>query len=122
MQTSDILLLQSDPRIADLLMRSLAEQSHRVRVAQSIEDLLQAAAKHQPRAIVLDLETASLKDLKALKQQFQSIRVVCNHRVADEEMWTETLSAGADDFCPSSDTRAILNAIASAGQVCAVAA
>jgi hypothetical protein len=28
--------------------------------------------------------------------------------VADEEMWTRTLSAGADDCCPSSDMRGIL--------------
>jgi len=122
MQTTDILLLQSDSRIADVLMRSLAEQSQRVRVAKSIEDLLQAAAKHQPRAIVLDLETVSLADLKALKQQFQSIRVICNHRIADEEMWTETLGAGADDFCPSADTRAIVNSISSAASARAVAA
>ena len=43
-----------------------------------------------------------------LKKEFQGIRVICNHRVADEEMWTRTLSAGADDCCPSSDMRGIL--------------
>ena len=122
MQTSDILLLQSDPRIADMLMRSLSESSHRVRLAKSIEELHQAAAKHQPRAIVLDLETASLADLKVLKEHFQNIRIVCSHRIADEEMWSEILGAGADDFCPSSDTRAILNAIACSAQARAIAA
>jgi DNA-binding NtrC family response regulator len=122
MQTSDILLLQSDPRIADMLMRSLNEQSQRVRLTKSVEDLIHAAAKHQPRAIVLDLETASLTDLKVLKEQFQGIRIVCNHRIADEEMWTETLGAGADDFCPSADTRAILHAVVGAPPARAVAA
>ena len=68
------------------------------------------AAKHQPSAIIVDLEAASLSEVEELKREFQGTRIVCNHRVADEEMWTRTLTAGADDFCPSNDVRAILSA------------
>jgi DNA-binding NarL/FixJ family response regulator len=103
-----IVLLQSDPNVAQTLAASLANSFHRVHVARSLDELRHAAAKHQPLAIILDLESASLHDVELLKKQFQGIRVICNHRVADEEMWTRTLSVGADDCCPSSDMRGIL--------------
>jgi DNA-binding NarL/FixJ family response regulator len=103
-----IVLLQSDPNVAQTLAASLSNSFHRVHVARSMDELRHATAKHQPLAIVLDLESASLNDVESLKKEFQGIRVICNHRVADEEMWTRTLSVGADDCCPSSDMRGIL--------------
>jgi|ERR1041385_649232 DNA-binding NarL/FixJ family response regulator len=110
MQHMSILLLQSDPQVAQTLTASLANSFHRVHVAGSVEELRHSAAKDRPYAIIVDLETASLEDVESLKQEFQGIRVICNHRVADEEMWTRTLNAGVDDFCHSSDTRAIIMA------------
>ena len=103
-----IVLLQSDPNVAQTLAASLSNSFHRVHVARSLDELRHATAKHQPLAIILDLESASLHDVELLKKEFQGIRVICNHRVADDEMWTRTLSAGADDCCPSSDMRGIL--------------
>jgi DNA-binding NarL/FixJ family response regulator len=95
-----------------MLTASLSNSFHGVHVARSVEELRYTAARHRPYAIILDLESATLSDVEALKQEFQSIRIICNHRVADEEMWTKTLSVGADDCCPSSDTRGILSAAA----------
>ncbi|OLE14641.1 MAG: hypothetical protein AUG89_01110 [Acidobacteria bacterium 13_1_20CM_4_56_7] len=109
MQHTNIVLLQSDPNTAQTLAALLANSFHSVYVANSINELRYAAAKHRPDAIVLDLESASLADVEALKKEFAGVRVICNHRVADEEMWTRTLSVGADDCCPSSDTRGILS-------------
>ncbi len=111
-----IVLLQSDPNVAQTLAASLSNSFHRVHVARSLDELRHATAKHQPLAIILDLESASLHDVELLKKEFQGIRVICNHRVADEEMWTRTLSAGADDCCPSSDMRGILFAAVRAEQ------
>ena len=51
----------------------------------------------------------ALAEVETLKKEFEGVRVICNHRVADEEMWTRSLSVGADDCCPSSDTRGILS-------------
>lgn len=110
MQHTNIVLLQSDPKIAQTLASLLADSFHRVHVARSVEELHRAAAKHHPSAIVLDLESAPLAEVEALKKEFEAVKVICNHRVADEEMWTQTLSAGADDCCPSSDMRGILSA------------
>ena len=108
MQQTHVLLLQSDPNVAQTLAQSLANSFHGVHVAQSVDELRHAAAKHQPFAIIVDLETASLRDVESLKRDFQETRIVCNHRVADEEMWTRSLNVGADDCCPSSDMRGIL--------------
>jgi len=79
-----------------------------VHVATTMDELRHAAAKNHPYAIILDLETVNLGEVEALKKDFQETRIVCNHRVADEEMWTRSLSAGADDCCPTSDMRGIL--------------
>jgi DNA-binding NarL/FixJ family response regulator len=108
MQPTNVVLLQSDATIAQTLATSLSNSFHHVHVAQSMDDLRHAAAKHHPFAIIVDLETATLGDVESLKRDFRETRIVCNHRVADEEMWTRSLSAGADDCCPSSDMRGIL--------------
>ena len=108
MQHSSIVLLQSDPNVAQMLSASLTNSFHNVHVVQSVDELRHSAAKHHPYAIILDLESASFADLESLKQEFREVRIVCNHRVADEEMWTRTLTAGADDCLPSDDTRSIL--------------
>lgn len=110
MQPIHIVLLQSDPQVAKMLAASLSNSFHGVHVARTIDELRKVTAKHRPHAIILDLESATIDDVETLKREFAGIKIICNHRVADEEMWTKTLSAGADDCCPSSDTRGILSA------------
>jgi DNA-binding NtrC family response regulator len=109
MQHTNVVLLQSDPKVAETLAGLLANSFHKVHVARSIDELRSAVAKHHPAAMVLDLESASINDVAALTKEFNGVRVICNHRVPDEEMWTSTLSAGAEDCCPSSDMRGILS-------------
>jgi len=110
MRPTNVVLLQSDPGVAQMLAASLSNSFHGVHVAQSLDEVRRTVVKHRPYAIILDLESASLADVENLKQEFQGTRIICTHRVADEEMWTKTLTAGADDCCPSSDTRGILSA------------
>lgn len=110
MQPTNIVLLQSDPTVAEMLTVSLSNSFHGVHVATSVDELRRAVAKHRPYAVVVDLESATFAEVEALKQEFAGIRIICNHRVADEEMWARTLSIGADDCCPSSDMHGILMA------------
>ena len=110
MQPTHIVLLQSDPQVAQMLAESLSNSFHGVHVARSIDELRHTTAKCRPHAIILDLESATIDDVETLKREFAGTKIICNHRVPDEEMWTKTLSAGADDCCPSSDTRGILSA------------
>jgi len=60
--------------------------------------------------VILDLELSSLSDVEQLSREFPDVSIVCNHRIADEQMWTATLNAGATDCCPSSDTKGIARA------------
>jgi DNA-binding NarL/FixJ family response regulator len=108
MQSANVVLLQSNPDIAKTLTAMLLNSFKQVHVAKSVDELRHTAVKHRPAAIVLDLESATLAEVETLKKEFAGVRVICNHRVADEEMWTRTLNVGADDCCPSSDTRGIL--------------
>ena len=111
MSQTTVVLLQSDPNIAQSLVSSLSNSFHRVLLTKSLDELRQTALKQRPAAIIVDLETATLEDVELLKHEFAGIRIVCNHRVADEEMWSRTLTAGADDCCPSSDVRGLLAAV-----------
>ena len=110
MQPCNIVLLQSDPQVAQTLVASLSNSFHRVHVVLTISDLHEIVARHRPFAVVLDLESATVADVESLTREFQGVRILCNHRVADEEMWTRTLSAGADDCFRTSDMRGILSA------------
>ena len=116
MPATHIVMLQSDPHVANLLSSALRDSFHGVHVAKSVDDLRHVIAKHHPSAIILDLEAAGFSAIGELKREFNETRIVCNHRVADEEMWTQTLTAGADDFCFSGDVHAILSAAAPAIQ------
>jgi DNA-binding response OmpR family regulator len=108
MQSTNVVMLQSDPNVAQSLAASLANSFSGVHVARNMDELRNTASKHRPNAIILDLETASFEDVESLKQDFEGIPIICNHRVADEEMWSKTLTAGGDDCWASSDMRGIV--------------
>jgi DNA-binding NtrC family response regulator len=110
MKASSVVLLQSDPSIAHLLTVSLSNSFRLVHVARSLDELRKSIAKHKVEAVILDMESASLSDVQDLSSRMPGIRIVCNHRVADEELWMAALSAGAADCCATSDTKAIINA------------
>ena len=73
-----------------------------------MQEMRHIIAKHRPRVVILDMELSGLGDIKQLHQEFPGVSIVCTHRLADEEMWTAALAAGADDIYPSSDTLGIL--------------
>jgi hypothetical protein len=54
------------------------------------------------------METASISDVERLSREFPQACIVCTHRLADEDMWTAAVNAGAADVCPPSDTRGIV--------------
>ena len=107
---SSVVLLQSDPGIAQSLTASLLMSFRSVYVAGSIEELRVSILKHRARVVILDIEMASLPEVERLSHEFPGLSVVCTHRLADEEMWTAALSAGASDICPTYDTPSILSA------------
>src|ERR1700674_2306238 len=110
MHSPNVVLLQSNPEISRSLAAALSGSFCAIHLATSFEELWDRIAKHRAGVAIVDLEMASLSDLAKLTRELPGACVVCNHRLADEEMWAEALSAGATDVCPSSDTAAIVSA------------
>ena len=123
MQPLNVVLLQSDARVAQSLVSALANTFSSVRQVQSLGDLRSSIAKHRAGIAILDMEAASMSDVEHLSREFPKACIVCTHRLADEEMWTAAVNAGAVDVCPASDTRGILRtALRNASIVQSVAA
>jgi DNA-binding NarL/FixJ family response regulator len=110
MQSPNVVLLLSDPGMAQSLTSALSQSFRSVFQVQSVSELRSSIAKHRARVAILDMETASLSDVERLAHDFPGASIVCTHRLADEEMWTAALNAGAADICPPSDTGGIVRA------------
>jgi DNA-binding NtrC family response regulator len=117
MQPLHVVLLQSDSGISQNLIASLSNSASHVHLVRSSEELRRSIVNNHAGAVILDLELPSFSDVEQLSREFPDVSIVCNHRVADEQMWTESLNAGASDCCPSSDTRGMARAaLANASQ------
>jgi hypothetical protein len=68
-------------------------------------------AQTQAKAVVLDMEAVSLAEIQQFVQDFPFVTLVCNHRLADDEVWKTAMNAGADDCYDSRDTRGISTAV-----------
>src|ERR1700686_2612798 len=110
-QPLHVVLLQSDLGVTQSLIASLCNFFCSVRAARSYRDLRADLAEPGADVAILDLEMASISEVARLSHDFPGICIVCNHRLADEEMWTATLNAGAADCCPSHDPLAMVRAV-----------
>jgi DNA-binding NtrC family response regulator len=117
MQPLNVVLLQSDSRVAQSLVAALANSCSSVRQVESLSELRSNIAKHRAGIAIVDMEAASISDVEHLSREFPKACIVCTHRLADEDMWTAAVSAGAADVCPPSDTRCILRAALRNGSV-----
>ncbi len=110
MEPLSVVLLQSDSRTAQSLVASLCNSFHSVHALRSAAELRPNIAKYRADVVILDMEMVPVSEVERLCREFPRACIVCTHRLADEEMWTAALNAGAADICPSSDTRGILTA------------
>ncbi|HJT01960.1 MAG TPA: hypothetical protein VJ756_22900 [Terriglobales bacterium] len=69
-----------------------------------------AIPKYRAQVVIVDLELVSRTEVEWLRREFPGICLVCTHRLADDEMWTEMVEAGASDLCYSADCQSILSA------------
>jgi|SRR5271170_1781379 len=116
MPSHHVVLLQSDSLVRQSLVSALSNSFDSVHLARSLSELRSSIVRHHARIAILDLEQASLSDVKGLSRDFPGAFIVCTHRCADEDMWTAAVNAGAADVCPASDTNGIVRAaLGSAG-------
>jgi len=110
MQSLTVVLLQGDAGVAQSLVSALSQAFSSVQQVQSLDELRHRIAKHRAEVAILDIEAAPLNEIEHLSRDFSGVGIVCTHRVADEEMWTAALQAGAADVCPANDIAGIVRA------------
>ena len=110
MNPSNVVIVQSDFTQAVSLANSLRQHFFVVHTVPSLSELRAAVLKHRAQVVVLDVELAGLAQVEQLRQEFKNLCIVCTHRLADEDMWSDVMSAGASDICCSSDISGILSA------------
>jgi len=113
MKPLGVVLLQSDPRILRSLAASLCHHFHTIHAVHNMSELRELMVKHTTQLAIIDMEMACLSEIERLHREFTGVSIVCTHRLADEEMWTAALNAGAIDVCPSCDTVSIVAAACS---------
>jgi DNA-binding NtrC family response regulator len=110
MLSLNVVLAQHDPKATSSLINNLRGQCRAVTVSKKDEvreEILRARAD----VAVLDLELFSLPEVQNICEEFKNVSVVCTHRLADEELWTNAMNAGAADCCLPTDVNGILFAV-----------
>jgi len=96
--------------IATSLAELLRQHRCNVQRAEDPQQLETAIARHRATAAIADLELVSLEDVNRLHEQFGEVNFICTHRVPDEQMWADSLAAGATDCCYNDDHQEIVRA------------
>jgi DNA-binding response OmpR family regulator len=99
METLNLVVYHNDPGTAHALAVSLSRHVGSVTTARTYDDVRFVVSQHHADVLVLDLESSRSGDIGRLHREFPSLRIVATHRLADEELWTDALSQGADDVC-----------------------
>lgn len=113
MKPLSVVVAQRTSQISDSLSKSLNHHFRVITKATTLNDLIQAIPKQTADAAIVDLEVFGLNDVNQIHNRFPGLTIVCTHRLPDEKMWTQALTAGASDCCYSSDVRAIVQAASS---------
>jgi DNA-binding NarL/FixJ family response regulator len=107
-----VVVQHNDGKAVDCLVKSLHTHFRSVHTAHDVSELRQMIAMEHADVAIVDLELVSLIQLRELIRDHAAATVICTHRLADENLWTQALAAGAADCCYNSDIRAIVLAAA----------
>ena len=104
-----VVLARQDPAQSDSLVRSVQKQFLNLATVNSTEEIRNAIARTRAPLAVVDLEVVGLCQLGELCREFPATAFVCIHRLADDDLWSRSLAAGAVDCCFTSDLPRILH-------------
>ena len=110
MQPLNVVILEGDAGVAQNLQSSLQNHFSFIYLAHNLGEAKAAIPRYRAQVVVLDLELVVRSEVEWLRREFPGICLVCTHRLANEEMWTEMVGAGASDLCFSADCRGIVSA------------
>jgi DNA-binding NtrC family response regulator len=111
MEPLSVVLYNNDAGVAQALANQLSRHVRPVHLAHSCEEIRPSIARHRAKVLVLDLENSCLTEVGRLHHEFPGLSIVCTHRLADEELWTEALNQGAADMCEPRNTDDILRSV-----------
>jgi len=111
MKLLSVVLFQSNARTAQILAENLSQHVRYVHLARTRDEIRPYITRHGAEVLVLDLENCCLSEVKRLHREFPDLSIVCTHRLADEELWTEALNHGAADMCEPRNTDGILRSV-----------
>jgi DNA-binding response OmpR family regulator len=106
-----VVVFENDPKVAQSLAGKLSTHFHAVHMTRSGEELRERIVRSRPEAVVLDMESSHLSDVRNLRNDFPTLPIVCLHRVPDEQLWVEALEAGASDVCQADDAQNVLSSV-----------
>jgi DNA-binding response OmpR family regulator len=106
-----VVVLESNPRLAQSLAGELSSHFNSVHLTRSGDELRERIVRNRPEAVILDMESSRLTDVRNLHRDFPTLPIVCTHRVPDEELWIAALEAGASDVCPADDVPNVLSSV-----------
>jgi len=110
MQTPHAIIALGDRDLAHTLRGSLQQHFQFIVVAASFDEARAAIPRYRPLVLIVDVELAPLSEIERLRREYSGMNVVCTHRLADDDLWTDAVNAGASDVCRSSDLAGIVRA------------
>jgi DNA-binding NtrC family response regulator len=111
MEPLSVVLYQNDAGVAQALASRLSQHVRSVHLARSCDEIRGSVARYRAKVLVMDLENSCLGEVGRLHHEFPGLSIVCTHRLADEELWTEALNQGAADMCEPRNADDILRSV-----------
>jgi DNA-binding NtrC family response regulator len=107
----NVVVFQNDSQTAERLAASLSKHFPSILLTNRREEIRGALASSSAAMLVLDLETSGTEELERLHREFPALSIVCTHRLANDQLWTETLNQGAADLCVPWNTQDVVRSL-----------
>ena len=108
MRPTNVVLAHRDPALTKTLVGPVQQRFHTIATAHNLDELRTFVARLRAPLAIVDLELVNFSELGELCREFPATAFVCTHRLADDAMWSQSLSMGAADCCLASDVPKIL--------------
>ena len=99
MEPLNVVLYQHDAGTARALAANLSQHFPSVYLTRNREEIRPAISRYRAEVLILDVEESDARELERLHREFRGLYIVCTHRLASDELWTEALNQGAADLC-----------------------
>jgi DNA-binding NtrC family response regulator len=111
MEPLNVVLYQNDAETAERLAASLSRYFPAIHLTRSRQEVRPAISRYRAELLVLDVETSDDRELERLHGEFPGLYIVCTHRLANDQLWTEALSQGAADLCVPWNTEDVVRSL-----------